>query len=398
MDYEIINGKKYKKCKENQIRNPLTRRCINKDKKTAKNLEKILEQRRPKSLIKYIKKREKKLIPIKEETPPIKDRILLYSKINKLLNIDVKRDDYCISLISKTPEYKIGDIILKKQIGNSSMNGIVFYSNIKRYELASKLVIENDNNKKEIEIFRLLTDAVIKRRCPHFPILYGDIFCNKFEDIENISYYPKIIRMNKNKSYHLLLTELANGDLSNFMKEMNKTDNIYLNTLVQVYLSLIFYYKETKCFHNDAYWDNFLYYKIDKGGYYHYEIFGENYYLENLGYLWVICDYDASIPFKKIEISLIKDFERIIYAFLPSNYLGLIRLKNYKITSKALTKIIYIHNTIRYYNEKYSQKGMQIMIIKLLKSFVKNGILKSSIKSGEKIINETPYKINITQI
>jgi len=398
MDYEIINGKKYKKCKENQIRNPLTRRCINKDKKTAKNLEKILEQRRPKSLIKYIKKREKKLIPIKEETPPIKDRILLYSKINKLLNIDVKRDDYCISLISKTPEYKIGDIILKKQIGNSSMNGIVFYSNIKRYELASKLVIENDNNKKEIEIFRLLTDAVIKRRCPHFPILYGDIFCNKFEDIENISYYPKIIRMNKNKSYHLLLTELANGDLSNFMKEMNKTDNIYLNTLVQVYLSLIFYYKETKCFHNDAHWDNFLYYKIDKGGYYHYEIFGENYYLENLGYLWVICDYDASIPFKKIEISLIKDFERIIYAFLPSNYLGLIRLKNYKITSKALTKINYIHNTIRYYNEKYSQKGMQIMIIKLLKSFVKNGILKSSIKFGEKIINETPYKINITQI
>ena len=36
--YEIINGKKYKKCKENQIRNPISRRCIYKDKKTAKDI------------------------------------------------------------------------------------------------------------------------------------------------------------------------------------------------------------------------------------------------------------------------------------------------------------------------------------------------------------------------
>ena len=27
--FEIINGRKYKKCKENQIRNPKTNRCIN---------------------------------------------------------------------------------------------------------------------------------------------------------------------------------------------------------------------------------------------------------------------------------------------------------------------------------------------------------------------------------
>jgi len=397
MEYEIINGKKYKKCKENQIRNPLTRRCINKDKKTAKDLEKILEQKRPKSLIKYIKKREKKLSPIKEETPPIKDRILLYSKINKLLNIDDKRTDYCMRLISKT-EYKIGDILLKKQIGSNSINGIVFYSNIKKYEFASKLVLKNDKTKNELHIFSILTDAVLKKRCPHFPILYGDLVCNKFDDIENLSLYPRVIRMNKNHSYHLILTELANGDLSSFMKEMNKPDNIYLNTLVQVYLSLIFFYKETRCFHNDAHWDNFLYYKIDKGGYYHYEIFGENYYLENLGYLWVICDYDASIPFKKNEISLIRDFGRIIYAFLPSNYSGMIRMKNYKLSSNSLNKINNIHTNIRYYNEKYSQKGMQMMILKLLKTFVKNGLLKSSIKTGEKIINETPYKINISQI
>lgn len=397
MEYEIINGKKYKKCKENQIRNPLTRRCINKDKKTAKDLEKILEQKRPKSLIKYIKKRGKKLSPIKEETPPIKDRILLYSKINKLLNIDDKRTDYCLKLISKT-EYKVGDILLKKQIGSNSINGIVFHSNIKKYEFASKLVLKNDKTKNELQIFSILTDAVLKKRCPHFPILYGDLFCNKFEDNENLSLYPRVIRMNKNHSYHLILTELANGDLSSFMKEMNNPDNIYLNTLVQVYLSLIFFYKETRCFHNDAHWDNFLYYKIDKGGYYHYEIFGENYYLENLGYLWVISDYDASIPFKKNEISLIRDFGRIIYAFLPSNYSGMIRMKNYKLSSNSLNKINNIHTNIRYYNEKYSQKGMQMMILKLLKTFVKNGLLKSSIKTGEKIINETPYKINISQI
>ena len=39
--FEIINGRKYKKCKENQIRNPKTNRCINaniKDRIEYKNL------------------------------------------------------------------------------------------------------------------------------------------------------------------------------------------------------------------------------------------------------------------------------------------------------------------------------------------------------------------------
>ena len=30
--YEIIDGRKYKKCKKHQIRNPDTKRCINKPK------------------------------------------------------------------------------------------------------------------------------------------------------------------------------------------------------------------------------------------------------------------------------------------------------------------------------------------------------------------------------
>ena len=56
-NYEIINGKKYKKCKENQIRNPITRRCVYIDKKTAKN---ILNSEGPRYILKYVKKREVK--------------------------------------------------------------------------------------------------------------------------------------------------------------------------------------------------------------------------------------------------------------------------------------------------------------------------------------------------
>ena len=42
-EYEIINGKKYKKCKEGQIRNPKTLRCI-KDKLLSGKKESVKKE------------------------------------------------------------------------------------------------------------------------------------------------------------------------------------------------------------------------------------------------------------------------------------------------------------------------------------------------------------------
>lgn len=476
--YEIILGKRYKKCKENQIRNPSTRRCIDKNKKKAKEISNILKIKElPKYRTKYIYKKiikkdtkEKKiellkdliiklkkelikekeeknklelikneikinLSPIKEESESnslslilkrksanIENRIKYYEKIRNLLEINENNKMYCLRLFKKNingnPIFRVGNkIILKNQIGTENINGVIYLSNIRnnsKYEYASKLVLNNEKTKNELKIFSKVNEAVLKKRSPHFPILYADLECNKFSDMnssenkilispieQDITLFPKIIKMNKNSSFKLILTELADNDLSFFIKSDKITNELYLNTLTQIYLSIMFFYKETKCFHNDAYIDNFLYHTIKKGGYFHYEIFNENYYLENLGYLWVIWNYESSIEFNKsIEknIRLIADFGRIINVFLPSIYKGLIKKEKNNISEETFNKILNIYGKIQYYNNIYTSNGMKILIQKILKEFVNNGLLKTHINDKSKIINSTPYKININNI
>ena len=43
--------------------------------------------------------------------------------------------------------------------------------------------------------------------------------------------------------------------------------------------------------HNDCHAGNFLYHKIKPGGCFHYKINGVDFYIKNLGYLWVIWDF-----------------------------------------------------------------------------------------------------------
>ena len=81
----------------------------------------------------------------------------------------------------------------------------------------------------------------------------------------------------------------------------------------------MFFYQETKHFHNDAHWGNFLYHKVKPGGYFHYNIFGQDYYIENYGFLWIIWDYGNVIEFKESKkeyIYIDNDFKKIIKAFL----------------------------------------------------------------------------------
>ena len=116
------------------------------------------------------------------------------------------------------PIYIIGNnIILKKQIGTESENGVIYlssmkdkYNNIFKYVI--KIVIDNKENRKEIKLLKIVSEVVINRKCPHFPILYMNIKCKDFlnfniersneiskKEIEDINNYPKIIQKNKKK-------------------------------------------------------------------------------------------------------------------------------------------------------------------------------------------------------
>lgn len=381
--YEIINGKKYKKCKDNQIRNPISRRCINKDKKTANDLLLLKDKYCPKYLLKNIKIREKRkklsLSPLVENDK----RIYIYKKING--NMDEK--------------IRIGDnLIIKKKI-DYDVNGNLYLSYLSKYpkyDFFSKIVLDNKKSENEITYLKMTNDAVINHRCPHFPILYRNFdLIMKNDDLKIL---PKILKVDVNNTFKIILSEKVDGNLRILLTDMNSSDNIYLNALTQIYLCLIFFYKETKSFHNNSLWDNFIYKKVNYGGYYHYEIMGNDYYLENLGYLWMISDYDKCVEFRKSQeknIMIKIDFERIIYSFLPSYYNGLIKEKNYKISQKSVVDILKILNVVKYYSELYTSAGMKIYIIKVMNTLVKYGFIKTSVNRSL-IINKNPYKFNMT--
>ena len=438
--YELINGRKYKKCKEHQIRNPKTNRCINKIKQKVK---------KPSPIKVYVKKSIKS--PILEQTKKpnlfkklfypfvnrvnanIDDRIKYYTLLKQVLKIDEKRKNYCMRLYKynsdNKPIFRIGNnIILKKQIGSDSKNGIIYLSSFrdktnKIFKYAIKLMLVNKANTLEIKILEQLTKALLEHKCPHFPILYSNLTCEKFDNfnlgssyvksnsnsnnitkkqIENIINYPEIIRRNyKNRNFYFMLNELANGDLKMFIIKYHKDGNLIQNALAQVYLSLLFFYKITLNVHNDAHWGNFLYHKVKPGGYFHYKILDNDYYLENLGFLWVIWDFGYAKHFDNQKLSpknINADFFQITGAFDNEQYGGYVP-NVYKFDDKFTSKIGYIvfelyeKNTIIGYRY-YTPKNMNDLITLILNTFVKYDIIKTTIVDKTKVVNKTPYIID----
>jgi hypothetical protein len=418
-------------CPEGKILNPKTNRCIK-----INNNEKLYY--------------------------PFINRI--NANIKKILNIDENNENYCIRLYKYDnegkPIYRIGNkIILKKQISINNDNGIIYlssindkYNNIFKY--AIKCVVSNNENKKEIKLLKKVSKAVLNNKCPHFPILYADIKCKDFlnfsndndndnkitrKEIEDIKNYPYIFQKNKKKTFYFLLNELANGDLKTFLELFHNDYYLLLNAFGQIYLSLMFYYQETKHFHYDAHWGNFLYHKVKAGGYFHYNIFGNDYYIENYGFLWVIWDYGSSIEFKQSKKEFIYvdyDFKNIIKAFfndndngwlstnflLNSNFKNIIMKINKELfidTSKELffekqnkyhtNVILKYKRTFNFYSklpinnyttpeeyEKfilYSPENINNIISFILNIFINNNVIKNKTNYNSKIINEKPYNI-----
>jgi len=377
------------------------------------------------------------------------------ANIKKILNIDERNENYCIRLYKYDnegkPIYRIGNkIILKKQIGIDSDNGIIYLSSIKDkynkiFKYAIKCVVSNNENKKEIKLLKKVSKAVLNNKCPHFPILYANIKCKDFlnfsndndndndnnitrKEIEDIKNYPYIFQKNKKKSFYFLLNELANGDLKTFLEKYYNDFYLLSNAFVQIYLSLMFFYQETKYFHYDSHWGNFLYHKIKPGGYFHYNIFKNDYYIENYGFLWVIWDYGEAIEFKKERIIYVdNDFKNIINAFFNDNGNGWLADKylldsNFKSMMRKINKELFIDtikelkfveinkynpNYISKYtrnfnfysplpNEKYetpyeyqklimySGENMNTIITFILNIFIKNKIIKTDINSNMK--------------
>jgi hypothetical protein len=406
--------------------NPETSRKISENGTVYKNLvKKCLLKSEIKSEIKSetkkinaFKKIHKLFIPyIKRTSVNIIDRINYFIIIKKYL-LSIKEKNNCLRLynIETNPAnivYRIGSkIILDKKIGTPSAYGIVFLSHFKsnvKYgtkfdklnKFAVKITNQSSDNKKEIQILKQLTSYVIELKCPHFPISYGSLICdnpniksNNSDDHSivknkhtNKLYLPEMI--NKNNKFLIQLNELASGDFHSLFSKPNNLDA--LNVITQIFISIMFFNNYTKCYHNDAHSGNFLYHKIKPGGYFHYNIYGKDYYLENQGYLWVIWDFGLishhsvhrKIGTTKIYKPINTDFNIIIKAI---GYYHMFLKSNVRIVKTLL------QNEIAAYDHISDYSKLEELNKKLLNFLHARDPSFTTIKPSN-VINKTPYII-----
>ncbi len=382
----------------------------------------------------------------------IEDRIKYYLSIKKFLNINENKNK-CLKLykiINGKITYRIGNnIILKDKIGSASEYGIVYLTsfrdkNKKLFKYACKItLIYDDGTMDDLEIQKKLTKAITK--CPHFPILYGYYICknknnnsdsyvksnskdlsikeyvklnpeialkakkNTYGNMYNLIFpnddissfkdendlYPKLILDGIKDDFDYLITfnELANGDLFNILENKNIESYVIINAFTQICFSLMFFYQETGKYHCDTHAGNFLYHKIKNEGFFHYKLFGEDYYLENVGYLWTIIDFDYSVDitkYKKDEPK--KTFE---FIFIIKEIMNEIKNNNnHKIIIKILNEI---YEKLLKDTTDYSINTLNKIMMNLVNEFVIRKFLipKKKIPSDAHVINKSPYILNI---
>jgi predicted unusual protein kinase regulating ubiquinone biosynthesis (AarF/ABC1/UbiB family) len=164
------------------------------------------------------------------------------------------------------------------------------------------------------------------------------------------------------------------------------------NALTQIFISLLFFYQETGYYHNDAHWGNFLYHKIKKGGYFHYKINGKSYYIENIGYLWVIWDFGlAKLINSRFDIRT--DYHRIMGAFINRDIKKILDIDGFdeefndKIDKLALVVNVKENYTKSIFNNYVNTILYYLINLNLIKT-------KNEIKKNDIIINNKPYIYN----
>ena len=271
----------------------------------------------------------------KQRATNIDTRIKYYAILHKYIQSRNKYHNNCLRLYkytsNKLPIYRVGNrIILDKKIGSESKYGAVYLSHYrfanknfnnqfgKLFKFATKISDGSyHRNITEYTVLKDLTSIVIKNKCPHFPISFGKLTCNQ-QNRNKISSYKSDKKNSflnlKSSSFNsfldnipepinglpnliITLNELAENDCSNFTKIYYKDDKIIWNALVQIILSIMFFHKYINAFHRDAHSGNFIYHQTVPGGFYHYNIYGVDFYLENIGFLWVIWDFGLIQPF-----------------------------------------------------------------------------------------------------
>jgi len=263
-------------------------------------------------------------------------------------------------------------LILKNRIGSNSRYGIVYLTtSTDNYKFATKLTPVSFHNYNEIVIATKLSNITIKDKSPHFLIIYKVMSCdNKL----HLAALPNLI---KNNDYLISVNELVSGNFKNFLLDYNTSSQLIANALQQILLAVLSFHHFTGgAFHNDCHYKNFLFHKIRPGGYFHYNIYGTDIYVKNLGYIWMIWDFGL-VKQDYNKKRRLEDYFRIVH-FFKKYY--------YNEPLKNVEKILeYKNKFLSTFGD--SDKRFFQMLFKL------NHLFHFDIPENTKIINKKPYII-----
>ena len=296
--------------------------------------------------------------------------------------------------------------------------------------LIVKIAQIKDGNNLEVKILNNTNKIITRNISPHFPFKYyskGFIFDrdNKqllsanFNDEQNILPIKTL-----EYDYLMYCYELFAGDLNIYLNEeidtyvkeeidtyVKKEIDTYVkkefktisneeidinrkkqqtkyisNALLQIFISILSYHN-LGYIHNDCHAGNFLYKKVEKGGYIKYNIFGKTLYLENIGFIWAIWDYEYSINITsdsiiKISAEFIK-YIKLNYNKFVYDYLFLITWLNN--TYDANDIYINILKKLQEINKLDTKDDYEKLIFDYLKDFF------DTPPEDSEIINEVAY-------
>lgn len=276
-------------------------------------------------------------------------------------------------------------IYFNKQIGSESAYGVAYLNtgvdNGSRLVFSAK--ITTDKNKNEMDLLKKMSNAVQNHVTPNFPVIYKILHCKNVKEKKHNSYIDirGINDIIKNSRYYVVLNELASGDLFHFLEKMKHSEIEYESVIFQVFIALRTFHIQTNHIHNDAHYGNFLYHKIDKGGYWHYRYNKTDIYVPNTGYLLVVWDPGLA---RKIEPNT-EYMPYIDYYRIYSILKDVIHTEHIQLSEDFLNSIFLL---VKYISENPNDVNAIMKYLEKKPKF-KNILFAPPLNS--RIINATPY-------
>lgn len=216
-------------------------------------------------------KNREKVMRSFEKSGDIEDRTIHYGCLTKYMhdNLVLGAGDY--GSVYKADIRKVGCAIK--------------FSKIKADAL-QKPFSKNFSSWHEILILKNILTPLIKNRiCPNFPLMYDYFYCSECK--------LKLRKKREKSPCAVMIMELASGDLRDFSHTFRSTA-VYNSALFQIMAAVHAIQLYGQIMNFDIKKENILYYDVLPGGYWKYIIHGQEYYVPNLGQMFVVNDFGLS--------------------------------------------------------------------------------------------------------